>query len=111
MRKRPEARGHLDRAVDDRLGSRQCRIRLIADVVTGKLDVRAAAAGFPEADGLADGDTPDGNRAAGGLDARAEEQAADGVGMRIGEAEAPGAADTAMAARRGAEEAAAGDRR
>ena len=111
MRKRPEARGHLDRAVDDRLGSRQCRIRLIADVVTGKLDVRAAAAGFPEADGLAAGDMPDGNRAAGGLDARAEEQAANGVGMRIGEAEARGAADTAMAARRGAEEAAAGDRR
>ena len=66
MRKRPEARGHLDRAVDDRLGSRQCRIRLIADVVTGKLDVRAAAAGLPEADRLADGDTPDGNCAAGG---------------------------------------------
>ena len=34
------------------------RTRLIADVVTGKLDVRAAAAVLPEVDPLADEDTP-----------------------------------------------------
>ena len=34
------------------------RTRLIADVVTGKLDVRAAAAALPEVDPLADEDTP-----------------------------------------------------
>ena len=35
------------------------RTRLIADVVTGKLDVRAAAAALPEVDPLAAGDPPD----------------------------------------------------
>ena len=33
---------------------REYRTRLIADVVTGKLDVREAAAGLPEVDPLAD---------------------------------------------------------
>ena len=33
---------------------REYRTRLIADVVTGKLDVREAAAGLPEGDPLAD---------------------------------------------------------
>ena len=37
---------------------REYRERLIADVVTGKLDVRAAAAALPEIDPLADEDTP-----------------------------------------------------
>ena len=35
------------------------RTRLIADVVTGKLDVREAAAALPEVDSLAAEDTPD----------------------------------------------------
>ena len=35
------------------------RTRLIADVVTGKLDVREAAAALPEADPLAAEDTLD----------------------------------------------------
>ena len=35
------------------------RTRLIADVVTGKLDVRDAAAGLPEVDPLARGDVDD----------------------------------------------------
>ena len=35
---------------------REYRVRLIADVVTGKLDVRGAAAGLPEVDSLADDD-------------------------------------------------------
>ncbi len=35
------------------------RTRLIADVVTGKLDVREAAAALPEVDPLAAEDTPD----------------------------------------------------
>ena len=35
------------------------RTRLIADVVTGKLDVREAAAGLPEVDPLAAEDDPD----------------------------------------------------
>ena len=38
---------------------REYRIRLIADVVTGKLDVREAAAGLPEVDPLAAEDDPD----------------------------------------------------
>ena len=36
------------------------RTRLIADVVTGKLDVREAAAALPEIDPLTAEDTPDG---------------------------------------------------
>ena len=35
---------------------REYRTRLIADVVTGKLDVREAAAALPEVDPLADDD-------------------------------------------------------
>ncbi len=35
------------------------RARLIADVVTGKVDVRAAATGLPEVDPLAAEDDPD----------------------------------------------------
>ena len=35
---------------------REYRTRLIADVVTGKLDVRGAADGLPEVDSLADDD-------------------------------------------------------
>ncbi len=38
---------------------REYRTRLIADVVTGKLDVRAAAAALPEVDPLARGDVDD----------------------------------------------------
>ena len=38
---------------------REYRTRLIADVVTGKLDVRDAAAGLPEVDPLARGDVDD----------------------------------------------------
>ena len=38
---------------------REYRTRLIADVVTGKLDVREAAAGLPEVDPLAAEDDPD----------------------------------------------------
>ena len=38
---------------------REYRTRLIADVVTGKLDVREAAAALPEGDSLAAQDTPD----------------------------------------------------
>ena len=38
---------------------REYRTRLIADVVTGKLDVRAAAATLPEVDPLAGEDTLD----------------------------------------------------
>ena len=34
---------------------REYRSRLIADVVTGKVDVRAAAAGLGDAEGLTDG--------------------------------------------------------
>ena len=42
---------------------REYRTRLIADVVTGKLDVRAAAAGLPEVDPLAaeEDDSDDGS--------------------------------------------------
>ena len=87
------------------------RTRLIADVVTGKLDVRGVAAGLPEPDAPADDDTPDGIRAASGLDTRAEELAAGGVDVRHGEVEVRGAADAATVAWRGAEEAVAGDRR
>ena len=35
---------------------REYRTRLIADVVTGKVDVREAAAGLPEVDSVAAGD-------------------------------------------------------
>ncbi len=87
------------------------RTRLIADVVTGKLDVRGVAAGLPEPDAPADDDTPDGIRAASGLDTRAEELAAGGVDVRHGEVEVRGAADAATVAWWGAEEAVAGDRR
>ena len=38
------------------------RTRLMADVVTGKLDVREAAAALPEVDPLAAEDTPDAAR-------------------------------------------------
>ena len=38
---------------------REFRTRLIADVVTGKLDVREAAARLPEVDPLAERDTGD----------------------------------------------------
>ena len=38
---------------------REYRTRLIADVVTGRLDVRDAAAGLPEVDPLARGDVDD----------------------------------------------------
>ena len=38
---------------------REYRTRLIADVVTGKLDVREAAAGLPKVDPLAAEDDPD----------------------------------------------------
>ena len=87
------------------------RTRLIADVVTGKLDVRGVAAELPEPDAPADDDTPDGIRAASGLDTRAEELAAGGIDVRHGEVEGRGAADAATVARWGAEEAVAGDRR
>ena len=87
------------------------RTRLIADVVTGKLDVRGVAAGLPEPDAPADDDTPDGIRAASGLDTRAEELATGGVDVRHGEVEVRGAADAATVAWWGAEEAVAGDRR
>ena len=40
---------------------REYRTRLIADVVTGKLDVREVAAGLPEVDSLATEDAPDGH--------------------------------------------------
>jgi type I restriction enzyme S subunit len=44
------------------------RTRRIADVVTGKLDVREAAAGLPEVDSLAAEDEPDdGSNPEGGL--------------------------------------------
>ena len=91
--------------------AQEYRTRLIADVVTGKLDVRGVAARLPEPDAPADGDTPDGIRAASGLDTRAEELAAGGVDVRHGEVEVRGAADAATVAWRGAEEAVAGDRR
>ena len=38
---------------------KEYRTRLIADVVTGKLDVRAATAGLPEIDPLRAEDDPD----------------------------------------------------
>ena len=38
---------------------REYRTRLIADVVTGKLDVRDAAAGLPEVDPLVEEDSDD----------------------------------------------------
>ena len=91
--------------------AQEYRTRLIADVVTGKLDVRGVAAGLPEPDAPADDDTPDGIRAASGLDTRAEELATGGVGVRHREVEVRGAADAATVAWWGAEEAVAGDRR
>ena len=42
---------------------REYRTRLIADVVTGKLDVREVAAGLPDVDSLAGDDTLDGGNA------------------------------------------------
>ncbi|RMH50432.1 MAG: restriction endonuclease subunit S [Bacteroidetes bacterium] len=55
--------GKIDRAIEDARREiellREFRTRLIADVVTGKLDVRAAAARLPETDPLAEDDTPD----------------------------------------------------
>ena len=44
---------------------REYRTRLIADVVTGKLDVREAAAALPEVDPLADEDETDDRLVAG----------------------------------------------
>ena len=38
---------------------RECRTRLIADVVTGKLDVREAAAALAEVDSLESEENPD----------------------------------------------------
>lgn len=58
------------------------RTRLIADVVTGKLDVREAAAALPEVDPLETGNEPDGI-----LDADSEETA-DELDAVLEEAEA-----------------------
>ena len=44
----------IDRAHREIVLLREYRTRLIADVVTGKLDVRGAAEGLPEVDPLAD---------------------------------------------------------
>ena len=50
----------MDRALNQIDLLHEFRTRLIADVVTGKLDVRKAAAALPEIDPLAAEDTPDG---------------------------------------------------
>lgn len=60
---------------------REYRTRLVADVVTGQLDVRAAAAGLPEFDALAE---------EGGWDAAGEDGA---LPDDAGEAEADDADD------------------
>ncbi len=49
----------IDRAYDQIELFREYRARLIADVVTGKLDVRGAAAGLPKVDPLAGDDVDD----------------------------------------------------
>ena len=49
----------IDRAYDQIELFREYRTRLTADVVTGKLDVRDAAAGLPQVDPLARGDVDD----------------------------------------------------
>ncbi len=54
---------------------REYRTRLIADVVTGKLDVREAAAALPEVDPLADEDEADDPFDAGAAPAFDDEEA------------------------------------
>lgn len=54
---------HVGRRIEDQIGTtkrqidllRECRERLVADVVTGKLDVREAAARLPKVDSIAGG--------------------------------------------------------
>ena len=53
---------------------REYRTRLIADVVTGKLDVREAAAALPEVDPLAVDDAVDDRLGAGGAPAFDDDQ-------------------------------------
>ena len=61
------------------------RTRLIADVVTGKVDVREAAAGLPEVDPLAAEDDPD--------DGSSREAESEGTGWRHGVEEGGSLAD------------------
>ncbi|WP_457653268.1 restriction endonuclease subunit S [Rhodocaloribacter sp.] len=64
--------GKIDRAIEDARREiellKEFRTRLIADVVTGKLDVRAAAARLPETDPLAEDEAPDDADAEDGAD-------------------------------------------
>ena len=70
---------------------REYRIRLIADVVTGKLDVREAAAGLPEVDPLAAEDDPD--------DGSSREAESEGTEWRHGVEEGGSLADVSDAER------------
>ena len=63
-RRLDEATSETHRAIDL---LHEYRTRLIADVVTGKLDVREVAADLPEVDPLAAEDNPDGTFAAGNV--------------------------------------------
>ena len=67
------------------------RTRLIADVVTGKVDVREAAAGLPEVDPLAAEDDPD--------DGSSREAESEGTGWRHGVEEGGSLADVSDAER------------
>ena len=63
---------------------REYRTRLIADVVTGKLDVREVAAGLPDVDSLAADDTLDGGNAPHDVSDSESEVATSGCDERSG---------------------------
>ncbi|QXD16757.1 restriction endonuclease subunit S [Rhodocaloribacter litoris] len=83
--------GKIDRAIEDARREiellKEFRTRLIADVVTGKLDVRAAAARLPETDPLAEDDAPDDADAEDAEDADTEGDATDEADLLEEEAE------------------------
>ena len=70
------------------------RIRLIADIVTGKLDVREAAAGLPDVDPVATEDDPD--------DRFDQEAGSEPTGLRHAAEEGGSSADVSDAERSGA---------